>query len=56
MYGSKPEWLDEADIRARAGAAYDRCFYPPGFARQMQATMADGSRGEALRAVRVSRS
>ena len=53
MYGSKPEWLDEAEIRARAGAAYDRCFYPAGFARQMQAIMADGSRAEALRAVRV---
>ena len=53
VYGSKPEWLDEAEIRARAGAAYDRCFYPAGFARQMQAIMADGSRAEALRAVRV---
>jgi pimeloyl-ACP methyl ester carboxylesterase len=53
VYGSKPEWLDEAEIRARAGAAYDRCFYPAGFARQMQATMADGSRADALRAVRL---
>ena len=28
VYGSKPEWLDEQVIRARAGAAYDRCFCP----------------------------
>ena len=51
VYGSKPEWLDEAAIRARAGAAFDRCFYPDGIARQMRAVMKDGSRAEELRAV-----
>ena len=30
VYGSKPEWLDDDAIRARAAAAYDRCFYPKG--------------------------
>ena len=53
VYGSKPEWLDETEIRARADAAYNRCFYPAGFARQMQAIQADGSRADALRAVQI---
>lgn len=53
VYGSKPEWLDESEARARAGAAYDRCFCPEGIRRQMTAVMADGSRASALRSVRV---
>jgi pimeloyl-ACP methyl ester carboxylesterase len=48
VYGSKPEWLDDDDIRRRAGAAYDRCFCPAGMARQMAATARDGSRAEEL--------
>ena len=28
VYGSKPEWLDDEAIKARAAAAYDRCFCP----------------------------
>jgi len=48
VYGSKPEWLDEDLIRARAGAAYDRCFCPEGIARQMRALMKDGSRADQL--------
>jgi len=51
VYGSKPEWLDEDDIRRRAGAAYDRCFYPAGIRRQMQAVAHDGSRAEGLATV-----
>ena len=43
----------EADLRARAAAAYDRCFCPEGVGRQLQAVLADGSRSEALREVRV---
>jgi pimeloyl-ACP methyl ester carboxylesterase len=43
----------EADLRARAAAAYDRCFCPEGVGRQLQAVLADGSRSDALRAVRV---
>lgn len=51
IYGSKPEWLDEDAIRARAAAAYDRCFYPSGVGRQMMAVGRDGSRDDALRKV-----
>jgi pimeloyl-ACP methyl ester carboxylesterase len=53
VYGSTPEWLDEDETRARAAAAYDRCFCPAGIARQMAAVLRDGSRTEALRDVRV---
>jgi pimeloyl-ACP methyl ester carboxylesterase len=53
VYGSKPEWIDEAETRARAAAAYDRCFCPAGVGRQMHAVLADGSRTEALRHVTV---
>jgi pimeloyl-ACP methyl ester carboxylesterase len=49
VYGSKTEWLDDAAIRARAGMAFDRCFYPSGVARQMNAAMVDGSRDAQLR-------
>lgn len=49
VYGSKPEWLDDDEIRSRAGAAYDRCFCPEGVGRQMRAVGADGSREEELR-------
>jgi pimeloyl-ACP methyl ester carboxylesterase len=48
VYGSKPEWLDDDAIRARAAAAYDRCFYPEGIGRQMKAVAADGSRSAPL--------
>ena len=53
VYGSKQEWIDEAETRARAAAAYDRCFHPVGVARQMEAVLGDGSRDEALRTVRT---
>jgi pimeloyl-ACP methyl ester carboxylesterase len=53
VFGSKPEWIDTAEVRARAAAAYDRCFCPDGVARQMAAVMRDGSRDEALRSVTV---
>jgi pimeloyl-ACP methyl ester carboxylesterase len=52
-YGSKPEWVDEEATRARAAAAYDRCFCPDGVARQYGAILRDGSRDEELRSVRV---
>jgi pimeloyl-ACP methyl ester carboxylesterase len=48
VYGSKPEWLDDDDIRRRAGAAYDRCFCPEGIGRQMRAVGRDGSRSDEL--------
>ena len=53
VYGSKPEWLDADLIRARAGAAFDRCFWPSGVARQMRAVVADGSRADGLRSLRL---
>jgi pimeloyl-ACP methyl ester carboxylesterase len=48
VYGSKPEWLDDDAIRARAAAAYDRCFCPEGIGRQTQAMLQDGSRSAEL--------
>jgi len=53
VYGSKPEWQDDEHNRARAEAAYDRCFCPAGIGRQMRAIMRDGSRADALRKVNV---
>src|SRR4051794_19879304 len=53
VYGSKPEWLDDAFIAARAAAAYERCFCPAGIGRQMMAVARDGSRADALRNVNV---
>jgi pimeloyl-ACP methyl ester carboxylesterase len=53
VYGSKPEWLDDDVMRARAAAAYDRCFCPSGIRRQMAAVMHDGARADALRQVEL---
>lgn len=44
---------DVQGIRQRAGRAYDRCFYPAGFARHMAAIFATGSRRQALKFVRA---
>jgi pimeloyl-ACP methyl ester carboxylesterase len=51
VFGSKPEWIDEAYLRARAGRAFDRCYCPAGVGRQMQAVVADGDRADGLRAL-----
>jgi pimeloyl-ACP methyl ester carboxylesterase len=48
VYGSKSDWLDDDAIRARAAAAYDRCFCPEGVGRQMKAVVRDGSRSDEL--------
>jgi pimeloyl-ACP methyl ester carboxylesterase len=53
IYGSDPSWIDEAETRARAAAAYDRCFCPEGIGRQMRAVLADPPRADALRDVRL---
>ena len=53
IYGSDPAWLEDADVRARAAAAYDRCFCPAGVGRQMIAVFRDDQRAERLRDVRV---
>ena len=52
-FGSQPEWIDDAVTRARAAAAYDRCFYPPGIGRQMGAVMRGASRDDDLRKVTI---
>lgn len=48
VVGSRRGSLDVSGVRERAGRAYDRCFYPLGFARQMAAVLASGSRYAAL--------
>ena len=48
-----PRYFDEARARARAAAAYDRCFHPAGFARQLLAILASGDRTERLRQLHV---
>ena len=53
VYGSTPDWIDEDETRARAAAAYDRCFHAAGARRQMTAIMAEGSRDEELRSLTV---
>jgi len=52
-HGANPDRIDEDAPRARAAAAYDRCFCPEGRRRQMAAAMADGSRADDLRKVTV---
>jgi pimeloyl-ACP methyl ester carboxylesterase len=51
-YGS-PEHYDVERHTGYAGEAYDRCFHPPGVARQMVAIMSSGSRSDALGSVSV---
>jgi pimeloyl-ACP methyl ester carboxylesterase len=53
VYGSKPEWIDEEYLGARAARAFDRCYYPAGLARHMQAVMRDGDRSSELRTLKV---
>lgn len=53
VYGSTPEWIDDDETRARAAAAFDRCFCPDGIVRQVKAVMRDGTRDEELRSVDV---
>ncbi len=45
--------FDEDAIRQRAAVAYDRCFYPPGFGRQLAAALATGDRTKALAGVQA---
>jgi pimeloyl-ACP methyl ester carboxylesterase len=51
--GSTGYQRDEAALAERMGASFDRCFHPPGFARQFAATLATGDMGPRLRGVRV---
>jgi len=45
--------MDEARVRARAIAHYDRCYHPPGVARQLVGILASGDRTAALRSVKT---
>ncbi len=53
VFGSKPEWIDDELVSARAAAAYDRCFCPEGIGRQMGAVMQGSSRDDELRRLAV---
>ena len=49
-----PGYPQSEEVRRKiATARYDRCYYPPGVARQMMAILADGSRVELLKTVTV---
>jgi len=48
---SSPRYYDEGAAGARAGASYDRMFYPEGSPRQMAAIMSVGDRADGLRAL-----
>jgi pimeloyl-ACP methyl ester carboxylesterase len=44
-----PDYPPDSDrIRERAARSYDRCFYPPGTARQLMAVLASGDRTDQL--------
>jgi pimeloyl-ACP methyl ester carboxylesterase len=53
VIGSPGFELDEADLRERAGLAYDRADDPLGVARQLVAIVASGDRTASLRSVNV---
>lgn len=53
VIGSPAYPSDPAELRALAGRAYDRGVNPPGFARQLVAILASGSRRAALAGVRA---
>jgi pimeloyl-ACP methyl ester carboxylesterase len=53
VVGSPGYPADEAKVRERAARAYDRQFYPAGFARQLVAVLASGSRREGLSSVKT---
>jgi pimeloyl-ACP methyl ester carboxylesterase len=51
--GSTKFYRDEAELAARVGRSYDRCFHPAGFARQFAAVLATGDMTPRLRSVRA---
>jgi pimeloyl-ACP methyl ester carboxylesterase len=53
IIGSTTFPTPDDELAARAAAAYDRCFYPAGIARQLLAILASGDRTEALQALDV---
>jgi len=53
IIGSPKYPANEAEIRARFLADYQRAYYPVGVTRQMAAVMASGDRRDALRKIKV---
>jgi pimeloyl-ACP methyl ester carboxylesterase len=53
VIGSPKYPSDEALLRERAGAAFDRCYCPEGTARQLAAVLSSPDRTEGLRGVRM---
>jgi pimeloyl-ACP methyl ester carboxylesterase len=53
VLGSPGFPFDEEAVRTRSARSYDRSFHPAGFARQLVAVWASGSRTAALASVRV---
>jgi pimeloyl-ACP methyl ester carboxylesterase len=53
VIGSPGHPSDEAELRALAARAFERGINPPGFARQLVAILASGSRRDALGALRA---
>lgn len=53
VYGSKREWIDDDVTRARAAAAFDRCYCPEGIKRQMAAVLGGASRDDELRTLAI---
>jgi pimeloyl-ACP methyl ester carboxylesterase len=53
VIGSPKYSTDEALLRQRAGAAFDRCYCPEGTARQLAAILASPDRTEGLRGVHM---
>ncbi len=53
LFGSPAYPEAEEERRRQATAAYDRCYYPDGVARQMRAATRDGSRVERLQQITV---
>ncbi len=53
IFGSKGYPESEEIRRKITTARYERCYYPPGIARQMMAILADGSRVELLKTITV---
>ena len=52
LHGSKFP-LNEEYVRNYSEISYDRCYHPPGFARQLGAILTSGSRHEALGNVKI---
>lgn len=53
VFGSPGFPTDDAELRRQVGAAYDRCHYPQGVARQLAAVLMGGSRVEQLKTITV---